>query len=82
MYSTNGPENNGGVQGSLKNLPGNSPTTPLQLAAKVACLEITQVLVEYGAVTHKHEFEVPMGADGDLVAGFLQGHGSKPVKRT
>jgi ankyrin repeat protein len=59
----------------------STATTPLQTAAKMSCLDIVQLLVARGAVTHQHEFSVPNGADGDLVAGYLQQHGSKPVKR-
>jgi len=56
--------------------------TALQLAASSASLEAVQILVDRGAKVHKDQFEVPTGKDGDLVAGFLQTNGSKPVKRT
>jgi hypothetical protein len=55
--------------------------TPLQTAAQVVSLEIVQLLVDRGAITHTSEFTVPKGQKGDLVAGYLQQHGSKPVKR-
>jgi hypothetical protein len=55
--------------------------TPLQTAAKVACLEIVKLLIERGAITHTSEFSVPNGHEGDLVAGYLQQHGTKPVTR-
>ena len=55
--------------------------TPLQVAANVASLPVVELLVARGAKTHEHQFLVPNGADGDLVAGFLQTRGSKPVKR-
>ena len=58
-----------------------SSHTPLQTAATVACLEIVKLLIERGAITHTSEFTVPNGHEGDLVAGYLQQHGSKPVKR-
>ena len=54
-------------------------TTPLQLAATSASLPAVQMLVERGAQVDKAIFRVPQGKDGDLVAGFLQTHGSKPV---
>ena len=67
---------------SLLNLPGNESTTPLQLGARLGHLEIVTLLVEgYGAKTRNHWFEVPQGAEGDRVAKFLQGHGSKQIKR-
>ena len=55
--------------------------TPLQLAAASASLPAVQMLVDRGAKVHEDVFEVPQGKDGDLVAGLLQTHGSKPVKR-
>ena len=59
----------------------NSSETPLQSAALTGCLAVVQLLVERGAVTHRDELRVPEGSEGDLVAGFLQSHGSKPVVR-
>ena len=56
--------------------------TPLQLAASAASLPAVQLLIDHGAELHKHEFKVPQGKDGDLVAGLLQTNGSKPVVRT
>uniref|UniRef100_A0A7S2G3S8 F5/8 type C domain-containing protein n=1 Tax=Haptolina brevifila TaxID=156173 RepID=A0A7S2G3S8_9EUKA len=56
--------------------------TALQLAATAASLEAVQMLVDRGAKVHEDQFEVPMGKAGDLVAGFLQTNGSKPVTRT
>ena len=55
--------------------------TPLQVAANAASLPVVELLVARGAKTHEHQFLVPKGADGDLVAGFLQTRGSKPVTR-
>ena len=55
--------------------------TPLQLAAASASLPAVQMLVDRGAKVHEDVFEVPQGKDGDLVAGYLQTNGSKPVKR-
>ena len=34
-----------------------------------------------GASVHEDEYHIPNGRDGDLVAGVLQTHGSKPVTR-
>ena len=56
--------------------------TALQLAATSASLEAVKMLVDHGAKVHEDQFEVPMGKAGDLVAGFLQTNGSKPVTRT
>jgi len=56
--------------------------TPLQLAAASASLEAVKMLVDHGAKVHEHQFVVPMGKAGDLVAGYLQTNGSKPVTRT
>jgi hypothetical protein len=58
------------------------PETPLQAAASTGCLTIVKLIVEQGgAVTHRDELKVPNGSDGDLTAGYLQSHGSKPVTR-
>ena len=54
---------------------------PLQVAANAASLPVVELLVARGAKTHEHQFLVPKGVDGDLVAGFLQTRGSKPVTR-
>ena len=55
---------------------------PLQLAAYAASLPMAELLLARGAKTHGHQFRVPNGADGDLVANFLYGAGgagSKPA---
>ena len=66
--------------------PTNSPfqggKTALELAATSASLEAVQMLVDRGAKVDEHQFEVPKGKAGDLVAGYLQTNGSKPVTRT
>ena len=59
-----------------------SPETPLQSAAQTGCLAVVKLLVEQGgAITHRDELKVPNGSEGDLTAGYLQSHGSKPVVR-
>lgn len=55
--------------------------TALQLAAAASSLPAVQVLVDCGATVHEHSFAVPNGREGDLVAGYLQTNGSKPVAR-
>ena len=40
---------------------------------------VVELLVTRGAKTHQLHIIVPNGTDGDLVAGFLQTRGSKPV---
>jgi len=56
--------------------------TPLELAASSASLEAVRMLTDRGAKVDEHSFMVPKGKTGDLVAGFLQTNGSKPVTRT
>lgn len=56
--------------------------TPLQLAAYETSLPVVELLLARGAKTHGHQFHVPNGAGGDLVANFLYGAGgagSKPA---
>ena len=55
--------------------------TALQLAAAASSLPAVQALVDHGATVHEHSFAVPKGKEGDLVAGYLQTNGSKPVAR-
>ena len=55
--------------------------TALQLAAAASSLPAVQALVDRGATVHEHSFAVPKGKEGDLVAGYLQTNGSKPVAR-
>ena len=55
--------------------------TALQLAAAASSLPAVQALVDCGATVHEHSFAVPNGREGDLVAGYLQTNGSKPVAR-
>mmetsp|Transcript_73670 Transcript_73670/g.146489 ORF Transcript_73670/g.146489 Transcript_73670/m.146489 type:complete len:529 (-) Transcript_73670:745-2331(-) len=56
-------------------------TTALTLAAAGASLHAVQALVDRGAKVHEHRFKVPKGKEGDLVAGYLQTNGSKPIDR-
>ena len=65
----------------LNNVLGAAQSTPLQTAAGLSSLELVELLVERGAKVHESQFTVPNGATGDLVAGYLQQHGSKPVIR-
>lgn len=67
--------------------------TPLEVASLVGSLEIVKLLIEKGATIREPIWEyrsngpyqlgykVPNGPEGDLVAGYLQTHGSKPVVR-
>jgi len=67
--------------------------TPLEVASMIGSLEIVKLLIEKGATIGDPIYEyrsnkpfqtgykVPNGPDGDLVAGYLQTHGSKPVTR-
>ena len=55
--------------------------SPLQMAARKPCLPAAKLLIERGGTVAGVNFEVPNGAEGDLVAGLLQTHGSTPVKR-
>ena len=57
-------------------------TTALELAAASSSLAAVQILVDRGAKVDEHTFQVPKGKAGDLVAGYLQTNGSKPVTRT
>lgn len=61
--------------------PFQGGKTALQLAAASASLEAVTMLVDRGAKVDEDQFEVPKGKAGDLVAGFLQTNGSKPVTR-
>jgi len=61
----------------------------LRIAALRASLDMVKLLHEMGAKivtgnTHSHQdhiYHVPNGPEGDLVAGYLQTHGSAPVVR-
>jgi hypothetical protein len=44
-------------------------------------LEMVKFLHEKGATIGDTGYHVPNGPEGDLVAGYLQTHGSKPVTR-
>ena len=68
------------LKSKLKNVSCHSP---LQVAAIVAELNVVELLVlKYEAKgVASHDFYVPNGPKGDLVAGFLQTRGSKPVRR-
>lgn len=55
--------------------------TPLKLASLRSSLEMVKFLHEKGAIIGDTQYHVPNGPEGDLVAGYLQTHGSKPVTR-
>jgi hypothetical protein len=67
--------------------------TPLEVASMIGSLEIVKLLIEKGATIgdpiyeyrngqpYKTGYKVPNGPEGDLVAGYLQTHGSSPVTR-
>jgi len=63
--------------------------TALRIAALRASLDMVKLLHEMGATIvaqHPHSqtdhiYHVPNGSEGDLVAGYLQTHGSAPVVR-
>ena len=55
--------------------------TPLEIASSIGSLELVKYLLEKGAKIGDNEYLVPNGNVGDLVAGCLQTHGSKPVIR-
>ena len=53
----------------------------LEIAANNGSLEMVKYLVKKGAKIGDTQYWVPNGPEGDLVAGYLQTHGSKPVTR-
>jgi hypothetical protein len=55
--------------------------TPLKIASLKASLKMVKFLVDNGATIGDTQYHVPNGPEGDLVAGYLQTHGSKPVIR-
>jgi len=55
--------------------------TPLEVASMIGSLEMVKFLHEKGATIGDTGYHVPNGPEGDLVAGYLQTHGSKPVTR-
>ena len=60
--------------------PSQSPVSVLEIAANNGSLEMVKFLHEKGAKI-VDQYHVPNGPEGDLVAGYLQTHGSKPVTR-
>ena len=55
---------------------------PLEIASMVGSLELVKLLIEKGAnIGTSVVYRVPKGPECDLVAGYLQTHGSKPVER-
>ena len=70
-----------------KNISGNGNypdyicVTPLEIASYIGSLEMVKFLLSNGAKIGDNEYLVPNGNVGDLVAGCLQTHGSKPVVR-
>ena len=55
--------------------------SPLEMACLKSSLEMVKFLHEKGAKIGVMQYHVPNGPEGDLVAGYLQTHGSKPVTR-
>jgi len=55
--------------------------TPLKIATLKGSLEMTKFLVEKGAKIGDTQYHTLDGPEGDLVAGYLQTHGSKTVMR-
>jgi len=55
--------------------------TPLKIATLKGSIELTKFLVEKGAKIGDTQYHSPNGPEGDLVAGYLQTHGSKTVIR-
>ena len=53
----------------------------VEIASKNGSLEMVKFLVDNGATIGETQYHVPNGPEGDLVAGYLQTHGSKPVIR-
>ena len=56
-------------------------STPMTIACGKGSLEMVKFLHEKGATIGDTKYHVPNGPEGDLVAGYLQTHGSKPVIR-
>lgn len=55
---------------------------PLEIASTVGSLELVKLLIEKGAnIGTSVVYRVPKGPECDLVAGYLQTYGSKPVER-
>jgi hypothetical protein len=75
--------------GSTRESGYSYTVTALRIAALRASLDMVKLLHEMGAKivtgnTHSitdHIYHVPNGSEGDLVAGYLQTHGSAPVVR-
>jgi len=55
--------------------------TPLEVASMIGSLEMVKFLHKKGATIGDTQYHIPTGPEGDLVAGYLQTHGSKPVTR-
>ena len=55
---------------------------PLEVACIIGSLKMVKLLIEKGAsIASQAVYRVPMGPEGDLVAGYLQTHGSQPITR-
>jgi hypothetical protein len=75
--------------GSTRESGYSYSVTALKIAALRASLDMVKLLHEMGAkiaTQHPHSqtdhiYHVPNGSEGDLVAGYLQTHGSAPVVR-
>ena len=64
-----------------QNAPEETLVSVLEIACKNGSLEMVKFLVENGSTIGDTQYHVPNGPEGDLVAGYLQTHGSKPVIR-
>ena len=58
-----------------------TPISLLKIATKNGSLEMVKFLHEKGAKIGDTIYHTPNGTEGDLVAGYLQTHGSAPVVR-
>ena len=68
-------------QTSPPDLVLDNPVSVLEIAANNGSLEMVKYLLKKGATIGDITYKVPNGPEGDLVAGYLQTHGSKPVTR-
>ena len=58
-----------------------NPISLLEIATKNGSIEMVKFLHEKGAKIGDTIYHTPNGTEGDLVAGYLQTHGSAPVVR-
>jgi hypothetical protein len=69
------------TEGDIMYDNNNLHVSPLEMACLKSSLEMVKFLHEKGAKIGLTTYHVPNGPEGDLVAGYLQTHGSKPVIR-